>query len=74
MDVYLFIVLFLAALGLCCCPQPFSGCGEQRWLLLLRSTCSVVVAHGLSCSEACGILLYQGLNPVSCIGRQILYH
>ena len=24
---------------------------------------SVVVAHGLGCSEACGIFLEQGLNP-----------
>ena len=26
-------------------------------------TGSVVVAHGLGCSEACGIFLEQGLNP-----------
>ena len=36
--------------------------------LLLRSTCSrragsVVVAHGPSCSAACGIFPDQGLNP-----------
>ena len=29
----------------------------------LQSTGSVVVAHGLSCSVACGIFLDQGLNP-----------
>ena len=39
-----------------------------RWPLLLRSTgsrhmCSVVVAHGLSCSTACVIFPDQGLNP-----------
>ena len=47
-----------------------------QWLLLLRSTgsrhagfsscgtqASVVVAHGLSCSVACGIFPDQGLNP-----------
>ena len=28
----------------------------------LQSTGSVVVAHGLSCSEVCGILLDQGSN------------
>ena len=38
------------------------------WLLLLWSTGSrlmgsVVVAHGLSCSTACGIFPDQGLNP-----------
>ena len=29
--------------------------------------------HGLSCSEARGIFRDRGLNPDSCIGRQILY-
>ena len=29
----------------------------------LQSTGSVVVAHGLSCSTACGIFLDQGFNP-----------
>ena len=31
--------------------------------LLLRSAGSVVVAHGLSCSAACGIFPDQGSNP-----------
>ena len=66
----------MAALGLRCCAQAFSSCGERglltgfslRWLLLLQSTGSrsagsVVVAHGLSCSAACGIFPDQGLNP-----------
>ena len=39
-----------------------------RWLLLLwslgsRHAGSVVVAHGLSCSAACGIFPDQGSNP-----------
>ena len=38
----------------------------------LLSTGSVVVARGLSCSEARGIFSDQGLNL--CIGRQILNH
>ena len=54
--------------------------------LLLRSTgsrCagSVVVAHGPSCSAACGILPEPGLEPrtrartlVPCIGGQVLNH
>ena len=49
--------------------------------LLLQSTGSrragsVVVAHGLSCSAACGIFPDQGSNPHGdpCIGRQILNH
>ena len=33
--------------------------------LLLRTAGSVVVAHGLSCSAACGILPDQGSNPCS---------
>ena len=49
--INLFIRLFLAVLGLSCCTQAFSSCGERggysslrcagfslRWLLLLRST------------------------------------
>ena len=31
--------------------------------LRLRGVASVVVAHGLSCSKACGVLLEQGSNP-----------
>ena len=48
--------------------------------LLLRSTSSrragsVVVAHGPSCSAACGIFPDQGSNPrVPCIRRQTLNH
>ena len=43
-------------------------CAGLQWLLLLRSmgsrhAGSVVVAHGPSCSAACGILPDQGSNP-----------
>ena len=74
-----FIYLFLAVLGLRFCARAFSSCGERGPLfitvrgplsrpLLLRSTgsrCtgSVVVAHGPSCSAACGIFPDQGSNP-----------
>lgn len=34
----------------------------------------VVVAHGPSCSAACGIFPDWGLNLCPCIGRQILIH
>ena len=85
--INLFIYLFLAVLGLRCCTQASSSCGEQGLLfvavcglliarlLLLRSMGSrrtglsscgsraVVVAHGLSCSAACGIFLDKGSNP-----------
>ena len=71
-----FIYLFLAVLGLRFCARAFSSCGERgplfiavRGPLTLRSTgsrraSSVVVAHGLSCSAACGIFPDQGSNPV----------
>ena len=73
--IYLFLFLFLAVLGLRFCGRAFSSCGERgplfitvRGPLLLRSTGSrptgsVIVAHGLSCSAACGILPDQGSNP-----------
>ena len=72
--IYLWIYLFLAALGLCC-TRAFSSCGEQgllfvagRGLLIAMASCcraralgawaSVVVAH----------------RRVPCIGRRILNH
>ena len=69
----------MAVLGLRFCARAFSSCGKWGPLfitvrrplsrpLLLRSTGSrragsVVVAHGPSCSAACGIFPDQGLNP-----------
>ena len=62
-------------LGLHFCARAFSSCGKRGPLfiavhgpLLLRSTgsrCpgSVVVAHGPSCSVACGIFPDQGSTP-----------
>ena len=35
---------------------------------------SVVVAHGLSCPMACGILLDEDRTHVPCTGRQVLNH
>ena len=40
----------------------------------LQSAGSVVVAHGFSCSKACGIFPDRGLNHVPCTGRRILNH
>ena len=54
--------------------------GFSLWLLvLLRSTGSrhagsVVVAHGLSCSVACGIFPDRGSNLCPLHGRRILNH
>ena len=71
----IYTYLFLAVLGLRCCVRAFSSCGKRGPLfiavhgpLLLWSTGSrragsVVVAHGPSCSAACGIFPDQGSNP-----------
>ena len=47
-----FIYLFLAALGLHCCAQAFSSCGERGLLFvavhrLLIAVASLVAEHGL---------------------------
>ena len=52
LKIYLFIYLFLAALGPRCCAQAFSSCGEQGLLFvavhgLLIAVASFVVEHGL---------------------------
>ena len=48
----LFIYLFLAVLGLCCCVRAFSSCGELGPLFvavrgLLIAVASLVLEHGL---------------------------
>ena len=74
--IYLFI---FAVLGLRFCGRAFSSCGKRGPLFIavrgpltitasLRSTGSrragsVIVAHGPSCSVACGIFPDQGSNP-----------
>ena len=50
--IVLFIYLFLAALGLRCCSQAFSSCGERGLLFvafcgLLIAVASLAVEHGL---------------------------
>ena len=50
--IYLFVCLFLAALGLHCCAWAFSSCGELGLLFvvvhgLLIAVASLVVEHGL---------------------------
>ena len=62
--IYLFLNLFLAALGLRCGAWAyhcggFSCCGARA----LGVWASVLVAQGLSCSVACGIFPDQGSNP-----------
>ena len=55
----IFIYLFLAALGLCCCAQAFSSCGEQgllfvvvHGLLIAVASLVAVAEHGL---QECGL-------------------
>ena len=48
--IYLFY-LFLAALGLCCCAQAFSSCGERGLLF--------VVVHGLLIAVASLVVQYR---------------
>ena len=48
----IYFILFLAALGLRCCTQAFSSCGEQGLLFvvvrgLLIAVASLVADHGL---------------------------
>ena len=43
-----------------------------RRLQSLRLAVSVVVNHGLSCSQACAVFLGPGLNHVPCIDKQFL--
>ena len=61
--------VLLAVLGLRCCTQAFSSCGERGLLCCgagaLGTWASVAVALGLGCSEACGMLLDQGADPCS---------
>ena len=51
-NLFIFIYIFLAALGLRCCAQAFSSCGKQGLLFvavrrLLIVVASLVVEHGL---------------------------
>ena len=64
-DLIYFIYLFLAAVGLRCCTQAISSCGERRLLFvvvrgLLIAVASSVAEHGLlgtraSVAVACGL-------------------
>ena len=50
--MYVCMYVCLSALGLCCCAQAFSSCGEQGLLFvevrrLLIAVASLVAGHGL---------------------------
>ena len=68
----------MAVLGLRFCARAFSSCGKRGplfiavrgpliaallWSTGYRRAGSVIVAHGPSCSPACGIFPDQGTNP-----------
>ena len=62
----------MAALGLRCCAWGLLFVAVRGLLIVVASRCgaralgaraSVAVAHGLSCSAACGIFPDQGSNP-----------
>ena len=68
----IFIYLFLAALGLCCCVRAFSSCGKRGLLFvavltLLIVVPSLVVEHGL---QAHGLqeLWHTGLAALRHVG------
>ena len=51
-ETLLFIYLFMAELGLCCCTRAFSSCCERGLLFvvvrgLLIAVASLVAEHGL---------------------------
>ena len=86
---YLFIYLFLAVLGLHCCAQAFSSCGE--WGLVAVHRLLIVVAslvehglqaHGLQQLWCMGLVALQHVGSsrtrdrsrAPCIGRWILNH
>ena len=76
--IYLFIYLFLAALGLRCCMWAFSGCGERGLLFiavygLLTAVASLVVehrlqAHGLQQLQHTGsVVVARGLQSAGSV-------
>ena len=46
--MYLFIYLFMAALGLLCCARAFSSCGERGLLFVVMHGLLTVVASLLA--------------------------
>ena len=62
---------YFSLLGLCCCMDFSLWCSgfSVGWLLLLWSTGSIVMTHGLCCSVACGSSHIRDRTCVSCISR-----
>ena len=66
--MYLFIYLFLAVLGLCCCLPAFSSCGERGLLFLVVRGLLMVVAS-LCCRARASVVVARGLS--SCGSRAL---
>ena len=66
-----FLSLQWGGATLCCLvwPSHCSGFSCWAWVSAVAMQGSVVVMHGLSCSTACGIVLYQGWNQCPLQGR-----
>ena len=65
-----FIYLFWAALGLRCCTQAFSSCGEQGLLFaavrgLLIAVASLVAEHGLQARRSV-VVVHEFSCSVTC--------
>ena len=63
LNINLFIYLFLAALGLCCCSQAFSSCGERGLLFIavhrpLIAVASLVAEHGLQDTRVSAVVAH----------------
>ena len=86
LKVFLKLYSVLAVLGLCCCTRAFSSCSEQGLLSSCSAQASLVAEHGLLGAWAqylwhMGLAAPRhvessrpGMEPVLCIGRQILNH
>ena len=65
----LYLIINLAALGLCCCTQAFSSCGELGYCSpvagSLQPVGSVVVVDKLSCPHRMWNLPRPGIKPAS---------
>ena len=51
-NLFIYLFLFLATLGLCCCAQAFSSCSKPGLLFVavcgvLTAVASLVAEHGL---------------------------
>ena len=67
-NLFIFIYLFLAVLGLCCCAWAFSSCSEQGLLFLgvcgpLLAVASLVAEHRLQA---------HGLQQLWCAGSVVV--